>query len=176
MAVTSKNLRPVQRAQTRSHSFARRFHAVAYGATLLLAALAVYILVSLLVSKAHIVIDDLTFGRPRTMHLDAFVGHGEENGQQTHLMAINLNRQIVVVELPGGRADQARTLNGPYLFGADEHLTPVSLSLRDMDNDGQLDLLLDIRREQIVYLNKDGAFRLPTPDEQARLNRGAVDE
>jgi hypothetical protein len=30
-----------------------------------------------------------------------------------------------------------------------------------------------VRREQIVYLNKDGAFRLPTPEEQALLKRGS---
>jgi hypothetical protein len=50
------------------------------------------------------------------------------------------------------------------------------LSLRDMDGDGQLDLLLDVRNEQIVYLNKDGAFRLPTPAEQAALVKRGSDK
>jgi hypothetical protein len=88
-------------------------------------------------------------------------------------MALNLNRQATVVELPGGDPTKARTIAGPYLFGADEHLTPVLLSLRDMDGDGTVDLLLDVRSEQIVYLNKNGAFRLPTADEQSILNRGS---
>ena len=90
-------------------------------------------------------------------------------GKPTHLMALNLNRQVVVVEIPGGDASKTRTISGPYLFGANEDLTPVTLSLRDMDGDGLPDLLVDVRREQIVYLNRDGAFRLPNADEQARL-------
>jgi hypothetical protein len=43
--------------------------------------------------------------------------------------------------------------------------------VHDVDGDSQPDLLLNIRREQIVYLNRDGAFRLPTPEEQAQLTR-----
>jgi hypothetical protein len=64
-------------------------------------------------------------------------------------------------------------LSGPYLFGANEELTPLQLQLQDLDGDGKLDLLLDIRQEQLVYLNRDGAFRLPTPEEQAALQRGS---
>jgi hypothetical protein len=41
-----------------------------------------------------------------------------------------------------------------------------------MDNDGHVDLLLNVRNEQIVYLNKDGAFRMPTAAEQAQLAQG----
>ena len=173
MAVTSKNLRPAQRARAHNPLLPRRLHTAAYGITLLLAALAVYAAVGLLLGKAHIVADDIRYGRPRTVQFDAFVGHDEPAGRPTHLVAMNLNRQVVVVELPGGDAAKARTIVGPYLFGADEDLTPVLLSLRDMDGDGQTDLLLDVRREQIVYLNKDGTFRLPTPDEQAHLNPGS---
>ena len=172
MAVTSKNLRSAQRARARTTSLSQRLHVTAYGVTLLVAALAVYAALSLLVSRAHVAVDDLRYGRPRTTQLDGFVGHEEASGQPTHLLAINLNRQATIIELPGGDATKSRTIAGPYLFGADEDLTPVFLSLHDMDGDGQPDLLLDVRREQIVYLNKDGAFRLPTPDEQALLNRG----
>jgi hypothetical protein len=42
-----------------------------------------------------------------------------------------------------------------------------------MDGDGAADLLLDVRREQIVYLNKDGVFRLPTLEEDIRLKQGS---
>jgi hypothetical protein len=87
-------------------------------------------------------------------------------------MAINLNRQVFVIVLPGGNPTNTRTLAGPYLVGAEEDLTPVQLFVRDMDGDGQNDLLLDVRREQIVYLNRDGAFRLPTPEEEAQLKQG----
>jgi len=47
-------------------------------------------------------LDDLRYGFPRATHLDGFVGHGEESGDPTHLMALNLRRQISILELPGG--------------------------------------------------------------------------
>jgi hypothetical protein len=173
MAVTSKNLRSAQRTRASSHALPRRLHTTAYGVTLLLAALAIYAAVSLVMGRLHVMLDDLRYGRPRTTQLDAFVGHAETAGHPTHLLALNLNRQVVVVELPGGDPTRAHSISGPYLFGADEDLTPVALSLRDMDGDGQADLLLDVRREQIVYLNKDGAFRLPTAEEESRLKLGS---
>jgi len=142
-----------------------------YAVTLILAAIAIYILVSIMLGKAQIVIDDFRYGRPRTTQLDAFVGHEEASGQPTHLLAINLNRQATIIELPPGDATKTRTIAGPYLFGADEDLTPLRLGVRDMDGDGQPDLILDVRNEQVVYLNKDGVFRLPTPAEQATISR-----
>jgi hypothetical protein len=171
MSVTSKNLRPIDRADTVGAALGRQLRTVTYGATLLLVVLAVYAVVGVVQSRVNVLLDDYRYGRPRTHHVSAFVGHGEQGGQPTHLTAINLNRQVVILELPGGDPAAVRTLAGPYLFGAEEHLTPVALTVRDVDGDGQADLLLNIRREQIVYLNKDGAFRLPTAEEQAQLTK-----
>jgi hypothetical protein len=173
MAVTSKNLHSTRRAQAYSPATPRRLNAVAYAITLVLAVLAVYVVVGLAMGKLHVIVDDLRYGRPRTTQLNGFVGHDEAAGKPTHLMAINLNRQVVIVELPGGDPAKTRSIAGPYLFGADEDLTPVVLSLYDADRDGQVDLLLDVRRELLVYLNKDGVFRLPTAAEEAQLNHGS---
>jgi len=170
MAVTQRNLRPNHGARPRGVALPRLLPSAIYGVTIVLAAVAIYVVVGLLVGKAHTLVDDLRYGRPRTVQLDAFVGHGEDSGQPTHLMAINLNRQITIIELPGGDVSKARTIAGPYLFGADEDLTPPHLSLREMDGDGNVDLVLDIRNEQVVYLNKDGEFRLPKPEEQSTLS------
>ena len=85
-----------------------------------------------------------------------------------HLI-VNRRVRFGVWEQDTGDTAQVRTVPGPYLFGADEDLTPVLLSLRDMDGDGLDDLIVDVRNEQIVYLNRDGAFRLPTAEEQTRL-------
>lgn len=173
MAVTHKSMRSARAARPNASALSQRFYSMMYAVTLLLAAIAIYILVSMTIGKAQIILDDYRYGRPRTVQLDAFVGHGETNGQPTHLLAINLNRQATIIELPGGDATQARTIAGPYLFGASEDLTPLRLSVRDLDGDGQPDLLLDVRNEQVVYLNKDGVFRLPTPAEQTLLSRGS---
>jgi hypothetical protein len=174
MAVIHKSPRRAQAAQPRAGALLHRVQVLTYGVTLILAAIAIYVVISLLLGKASVLIDDLRYGRPRTTQLNAFVGHDEAAGQPTHIIAINLNRQVMVIELPGGDASKARTLSGPYLFGADEDLTPLRLHLQDMDSDGQPDLLLDIRQEQLVYLNRDGEFRLPTPEEQAALQRGST--
>lgn len=166
MAVTSKQ---INGGETR----AARLRGAGLGAyliTFLLAAAAIYLLVGAVVDWGRVRIDDLRYGRPRTTHLEGYVGHGAEGpASPTRFVGLNIDRQVVVLELPGGDATQVRSLPGPYLFGADEHLTPVLLSLGDIDGDGQEDLIVNVRNEQIVYLNRDGGFRLPTPEEQQRL-------
>lgn len=169
MAVTSRAVRSARQPARRTSAFMQRVQALLYGITLLLAVFALYLLIGLLLDRVHVLVDDARYGRPRTSHLSARVGHGDESIRPTHLAAINLDRQIVVIELPGGDPAQVRTFMGPYLVGADEHLTPVTLDLRDVDGDGAADLLVNIRQEQIVYLNRDGEFRSPTPDEHAEL-------
>jgi hypothetical protein len=137
--------------------------------TLVLTMAAVYLFVGTVVSAGQEFVNDVRYGRPRTTHLSGFVGHNEASGQQSHFIGLNLNRQVVVLQLPGGDAEQIRMLPGPYLFGAGEDLTPVNLGLEDMDGDGYVDLLVTVRNEQVVYLNKDGAFRLPTNAEQLQI-------
>lgn len=174
MAVTSRTIGTGRRIWSRNRQVQRTAHALLYGAALILGSLAVYALIGALIGRINVLIDDIRYGYPRTMHIQAFVGHGEESGQPTHLIAMNLDRQVVVLELPGGDPAQVRSITGPYLFGADEHLTPVIIGVSDVDGDTLPDLLLDVRRERIVYLNRDGGFRLPTPEEQARLMKSAL--
>lgn len=126
-------------------------------------------LVSVASGRAGVWIDDLRYGRPRTVQLSSFVGHGEESGQPTHFLAMNLNRRVVVWELPGGDAAKTRTLQGPYLFGANEHLTPILLRVEDMDADGRPDLVIGVKDEEIIYINSGDSFRLITDSERQQL-------
>jgi hypothetical protein len=168
MAVTSKEIQETR--PTRSLPLPRSVGPIAYLITGVLAMLAIYVLVGAAVSWVQIRIDDVRYGRPRTTHIEGLVGHGPEStAQPTRLIGMNIDRQVVVLELPAGDPAQVRSLPGPYLFGANEDLTPVLLSLRDMDRDGLDDLIIDVRNEQIIYLNRDGSFRLPTSDEQKQL-------
>jgi hypothetical protein len=168
MAVTSQDIRSEGRG--RSAVLPRSVGPFAYLVTALLAAAAIYVLVGALVGWAQVRIDDVRYGRPRTMHIEGYVGHGAEiGGRPTRLVGLNLDRQVIVIEIPAGDVSQMRTIMGPYLFGSREDLTPVLLYLQDMDGDGLADLLVNVRNEQIIYLNRDGAFRLPTPDEQLQL-------
>lgn len=175
MGVTSERIsshlaRP-PRGYTMPTSNVRR---AAYIVTFILAALAIHQLVSFVMTWGQIRLDDLRYGRPRTMHVEGIVGHDDSQNRPSHFIAMNLNRQVVVLELPGGDMSKVRSFPGPYLFGDNEELTPVTLALHDIDRDNQTDLLIHVRNEQIVYLNKDGIFRLPTPDEQATLMKESV--
>ncbi len=118
------------------------------------------------VGKARL--DDLRYGMPRTYHLTANVGHST-NGQPSHLIALNLDRQVVVLDVPGGDPNRIRTIIGPYLFGAEENLTPVLLDLNDYNQDGLPDLVVQVKNEKLIYINQDGAFRPITPEERAQI-------
>jgi hypothetical protein len=172
MAVQTKELRTWRGLLPKGSSWMGRLTMVVYVATILLFLLAMYATIGSIVDRTRISFDDMRYGRPRTTHLDGFVGHGEDRGVPTHLIAVNLNRRVVLIELPGGEPSVSRVVEGPYLFGADQALTPIELRTQDVDGDGTPDLLMTIQREQVVYLNKDGMFRLPTAAEQAGLSRG----
>jgi hypothetical protein len=114
-------------------------------------------------------LDDLRYGFPRATQLDGLVGHDEAAGEPTHLMALNLRGQVSILEIPGGDPAKTRAIVGPYLVGADGPYIVPHLSLEDINGDGQVDLLLQVREEIVVYINENGTFRLITPAERARL-------
>lgn len=167
MAVQSREMRAERRAPISLP--VRNVGGVAYIVTGLLALLAVYVLLSSVVGAARVLADDMRYGRPRTFHLTANVGRAEEVNAPTHLIAMNMDRQIVIMEIPGGDSTRVRTLPGPYLFGAGEDLTPVTMRLSDMNGDSALDLIVRVKDEEMVYVNRDGAFNLITAEERQQL-------
>ncbi len=82
-------------------------------------------------------LDDFHYGRPRTTKLAASVGHNEANGALTQFVAMNLNRQVTVMEFPGGDATKPRVIVGPYLFGRAEDLTVIKLRTEDVNGGRQ---------------------------------------
>jgi hypothetical protein len=128
-----------------------------------------YLLITPVIGWGQRRLDTMRYGFPRTTQIDGFVGHGEEGGEPTHLIALNLNRQVSILEIAGGDSAKVRALPGPYLVGADGGYVVPYLSLRDLNGDGQADLLLQVREEIVVYINENGSFRLMTPAERARL-------
>lgn len=128
-----------------------------------------FIVLQLLLVRGQTWFDDLRYGRPRTMQLSAYVGHNEQAGQPSHFVAMNLNRRVIVIELPGGDSAKAQTLQGPYLFGANEDLTPVTLRVNDLNGDQKGDLVIAVKNEEIIYINAGETFRLITDDERRQL-------
>jgi hypothetical protein len=106
--------------------------------------------------------DDRTYGRPRTFQTDAVVGHGDSPEHPSHFIALNLNRHVLVIELPGGDASRSVIYSGPVLLGDGQDLTPVTLSFADRNGDGRPDMLLHILDQTMVFLNAGTKF-VPPP-------------
>ena len=146
-------------------------HTIAYLVTAVLAIVALYAVMGNLVGWGQQQVDTLRYGSTRTFQLSAAIGHEDSPTNPTHLMALNPNRQVVIIEMPGGDSAKVRTLTGPYLFGANEDKTPVLMRLDDLNRDGTKDLVVTIKNEQIVYLNRDGQFQIMTAEDRAGLSK-----
>lgn len=135
------------------------------------AVLAAYAAVSTAVEWTQIKLNDIQYGRPRTTQVDAYVGHNESDGIPTHFIAMNLNRRVTVLEMPGGDSTKASAIVGPYLFGSGEDLTPVQVAAQDVNSDSKPDLVISVKNEQLIYINDGASFRLITPEEHAALQK-----
>jgi hypothetical protein len=181
MAVTSRDLK-----SSATHRATRMFNppaaaapgarranlgTLAHGLSLVLIVVLLNLILTPLLAWGRVKLDDLRYGRPRTMQTTAFVGHDETNGQPSHFVAMNLERRVVILHMPGGDASKTRTITGPYLFGAGEDLTPVLLRFEDVNADKRLDMLVNVKQEEMVYINDqaDNSFRLATAEELGQI-------
>ena len=97
--------------------------------------------------------DDIHYGRPRTFQKDQVVGHTDDALHPSHFIALNLNSQVIVIELPGGDTSKARLYNGPQLFGTGSDLYPVTLSFRDLTGSGKPEMIVHVQGDEIIYQN-----------------------
>lgn len=177
MAVRSQEMR---NTTTRTGSAAPRasitvppisLHKLAYIVTAVLVLVAIYAIMGNVMSWGQGKVDDVRYGSTRTFQTDEVVGHSDGAGTPSHFIAMNLNRQVLVIEIPGGDVSNIHTFTGPYLFGAGEDKTPVQLRFADLNGDGSKDMVVNVKNEEIVYLNKGGQFEPITPEERARIVR-----
>jgi len=143
----------------------------AYITTALLALFAIYVVMGHVVSLGKMRLDDVRYGRPRTFHLTSSIGPTGQADGITHFIAMNLNRQVMVFVIPGDDMSQVRTLKGPYLFGAGEDLTPVTIRMQDFNSDSAPDLVLKVKDEEVVYIYRDGNFSLITMEERQMISQ-----
>ena len=151
----------VQR-ETRSRG---RLHPLVYVGVGMLALVAFLLVFSSAATWVGQTKDDLVYGRPRTFQLDAVVGHHDSAQSPSHFIALNLDRHVVVIEIPGGDTGQMKVYQVTTLFGDGEDLTPVTLSFRDVTGDGKPDMLIHIENQTLVYVNDGGSFRPAKPGE-----------
>lgn len=147
-----------------------RVHPLLYLGVGMMAMLLLFVLISAFVGWLNTTLDDIHYGRPRTFQTDAFVGHNE-NGVPSHFIAINLNRHIEVIEMPGGDASHARIYLGPQLYGPNDDLTPVTLRFLDVNNDHKPDMIISFQGTRVVFINDQGGFRPMLPSEHDQVEQ-----
>jgi hypothetical protein len=106
-------------------------------------------------------LDDWHYGRPRTYQTDAVVGHHDSAQNPSHFIAMNLNRHIIVIEIPGGDVSKSVVYSGPTVLGSGQDLTPVTLSFQDVNHDGKPDMIVNVQGSQFIFLNINGTFVAP---------------
>jgi hypothetical protein len=89
------------------------------------------------------------------------VGHGDSEAHPSHFIAINLNRHVIVIEIPGGDISRSIIYSGPVLLGDGQDMTPVTLTFSDVNGDGKPDMILHILDQTIVFLNNGTKFVPP---------------
>ncbi len=153
---------PIRRRRPRGH----RLFYLGLG---MLGMLLLWYLSLTLISWWRVYQDDLRYGRPRTFQTDAVVGHSDSADHPSHFLALNLNRQVEIIEFPGGDATKAKMYLGPPLVGPGEALTPVTLTFRDVNGDGKPDMLVNIQGSEVVFINEGGQFRPLEPSDHVHL-------
>ncbi len=162
---------PRSKLVLRKYKGAQPAHPLLYLGIGMLAMLVLWTVLSGVFGWFTTTLDDMRYGRPRTFQTDQWVGHNEQGGTPSHFIAINLNRHIEIIELPGGDAAHAKIYLGPQLYGANDDLTPVTLIFADVLNHHKLDMIVNFQGSRIVFVNDQGSFRPLRPSEQAQAER-----
>ena len=166
--VASKAVAP---SMSKGVRYARRFPLVAIILGMAMMALLAFTLSSI-GSWWQMHQQDVTYGRPRTFQIDAVVGHNDSAANPSHFIFLNLNRHVIIIELPGGDSSKARIYNGPTLFGDGQDLTPVTAEFKDVNGDGRPDMIVHIQDQTLVYLNDGTQFQPLRPGQQVNLGNG----
>jgi hypothetical protein len=108
------------------------------------------------------VTDNWQYGTPRTFQADHYVGLGDSPAHPDHFIALNLHGVIEVIQLN----PQDHTKDAVYVLTSVGNASlPASLSFRDVDGDGKMDVVVtigDSNPYSIVLLNNGKTFQ-PAP-------------
>lgn len=146
----------------------RRAHWLVYAGLVFMAMILGWTILSAIAHWWQVTDDDLRYGRPRTYQTNMVVGHDDAN-QPSHFIALNLNRHVEVIEFPGGDASKAKIYMGPVLVGPDQDLDPVTLTFKDVNNDHQVDMIVNVQDSHFAFINDNGQFRPQRPGENIQF-------
>ena len=145
------------------------FHWLFFVGLAMLIMLLGWVVLSMLLNWWQVWQDDLHYGRPRTFQIDAVVGHNDSDAHPSHFVAINLDRHVQIIELPGGDSSKAKIYIGPVLVGDGQDLAVVTLSFKDVNGDGKPDMIVNVQGSRFVFVNDNGSFRPARPGETVQL-------
>lgn len=122
--------------------------------------------------------NDLQYGNPRTFQTDAVVHHNDSAAHPSHFIAVNWNRQAIVMELPGGDPTKTVSYIAPiYIEGQGGDLAPVTVEFRDVTGDHLSDMLVHIHlpsQDQVsVFVNDGTKFRAPKENDKLKAENNA---
>ncbi len=146
-----------------------RFHWTVYVGAAMLIMLVGWFAFSSLSNWWQVTNDDWHYGRPRTFQTDAVVGHNDSSVAPSHFVALNLQRHVEIIEMPGGDASKAKIYTGPVLIGQGQDLAVVTLSFKDVNGDNKPDMIVNIQDSRFVFINDGGGFRPARPGENVNL-------
>jgi hypothetical protein len=115
-----------------------------------------WFLITLLMNWVTVTLDDLHYGRPRTYQTDADIGHGGIS----HFTAENVNGQIYIMEIVEGDPKKSSLLTGPQLAGGGADLLPVTITFKDVNNDGYPEMIVFVNGQPMeTFTNSKDGFK-----------------
>lgn len=178
-AVQGNRLRPVQTEDipTRRSDHLQfgegngkpRFHWLVFVGMAMFTMLVGWVLLTMLSNWWQVTQDDWHYGRPRTYQTDMVVGHNDSATNSSHFIALNIKSHIEIIEFPGGDTSKARIYVGPTLIGTGQDLAVVTLTFKDVNGDGKLDMIVNVQDSHFVFINDGSQFRPARPGENVQL-------
>lgn len=87
----------------------------------------------------------------------------------SHFIAQNLDKHIIVIEIPGDNPSKSEIYLAPTLVGDGQEFTPVTLSFEDVNHDPQHPaLVIHVLDSRFVFLNQkvNGVWKfVPAPNQ-----------
>jgi hypothetical protein len=153
----------------RTEDFNRpHFHWLVFVGLAMLTMVVGWVLLTMFANWWQITQDNWHYGYPRTYQVDEVVGQNDSTAHPSHFMAINLNSHVEVIEFPGGDPSKAKVYVGPTLIGPNANLAPVTLTFKDVNGDGKLDMIVNVQGSHLVFINDSGQFRPAKPGDNVQ--------
>jgi hypothetical protein len=139
-------------------STSRSMHWLLYVGVGMIAALALWLIFSSLLAWGIGKYNDIVYGYPRYFQTDAVVGHNDSPAHPSHLIALNLHGQVIVIELPGGDPTRSYDYVGPSMIANGDDRIPITLTFSDVHHNGKPDMVVHIQDREFIFCNDGTKF------------------